>query len=754
MFKILLVLIITFIIVIITFLIFMSFMNVDIKTNSRQIEKFVDQEPKITGGGSNNKDIGYCIFTGNGDITFSSETICEVLIVGGGGGGARNDDWEGGGGGGGGGVGYGTITFNGKYNINIGNGGDGGGRNNNRLDNGINGGNTTITGDLINEIAYGGGGGGWRPGLTGGSGGGGSGHAGNFQGGIPNIGISLSHFDKANIYYYGNSGGFGFNGSGGGGGGGAETKGFATGNGNYSAGNGGDGKKFNITGSDKYYGGGGGGASGCVGGCDKASGTKPGNGGLGGGGRGGDRNNPTNGENNTGGGGGGSSKSNGGKGGSGVVIIKYKNISTNISSSTNDITNLFSRKVPWGMYFAEDYKTGDPYVIDKITQNKNSQNRHASTSGNITRINASGFGAKAKISYIAGGTGSSIIWPRGSIPSNFTILSLTRYTGKTDATRARILSSDRSGGNFLHGHWGKNYNKDWYRGRGCVHYDGWKSYWGTPNLGNQEDWLCTIGKNQNINPENILFDGVPSGTHGSGGGGNYTLCINSNPWNENSDWALSCVIIWDQHLSNNEMQLLNRLINHYKNTGKKINDIINNNTESSLSGDTSGEETQQLTEDQQFNINNEYYNYIIQFNNLITDNFNVINIDKNNNEKSITINFKTPFVLKRILFIANDRKHAPSEWTINNLVGLATSQDYDAIQGKPVNNCVKFYIDNDISTTTYNIKITNTIGGIDKYPLSFHQMILYEGTTSPVVSTASISIVGNDSSQLPPEYKK
>jgi hypothetical protein len=745
MFKILLVSIITFILVIITFLIFMSFMNVDIKTNS--IEKFVDQEPTITGGGSYNKDIGYCIFTDNGTITFNSETICEVLMVGGGGGGARNDDWEGGGGGGGGGVGYGSITFsNGTYNINIGKGGNGGGING-RVDNGINGGNTTITGDLINETAYGGGGGGWRPGLTGGSGGGGSGHAGNWDGGIPNKGNSLSHFEKANIYYYGNSGGYGYNASGGGGGGGADSKGLATGNGNYSAGNGGNGKKINITGSDKYYGGGGGGASGCYQGCDKANGTNPGNGGLGGGGRGGDRNNPTNGEINTGGGGGGSSKRNGANGGSGVVIIKYKNISNVSTSSSDDISNLFSIKKPWGMYFAEDFN--NIYLKDKITENNNTANRHANISGNINKLKQSGNGATGKISYITGGTGSSIIWPNGSIPANFTILSLTRYTG---GSRARILSSDKKGGNWLHGHWGKNYWQG-YRGRGCVHYDGWKSFWEAPNIGNLDDWLCTIGKNQDIRPENILFDGVPSGTHGSGGVGNYTLSINSNPWNENSDWALSCVIIWDQHLFNDEMQLLNRLINWYKVSGKKIIDIINknNNSETNSGTNSNDGETKQLTEDQQFNFNNEAFNYVIQFDNQIRNNVNVRNFNKDENKKSITINFKTPFVLKKILFVANERNNAPSEWTINNLVASVSSQNYDAIQGKVENNCVVFYIDNIISTDTYNIQITNTIGGIQKYPLSFNQMILYEGITSEVISTANGSIVNSGS--LPPTYK-
>ena len=748
MFKILIISLITFMLVIIIFLIFMTFMNMDIKTNSKSIENFFNEEPRITGVGSNNREVGYCIFTNNGSITFDNETICEVLIVGGGGGGARNDDWEGGGGGGGGGVGYGTITFNnGTYNIVIGTGGEGGGSGG-RTENGKNGGNSTITGGLINEIAYGGGGGGWKPGLVGGSGGGGSGHAGHFSGGSANKGNSLSNFLKANMIYYGNNGGFGFNASGGGGGGGADSNGTATGSGNYSAGNGGNGMRFSITGISTYCGGGGGGASGCYGGCHKAGGTTPGNGGLGGGGRGGDRNNPENGVENTGGGGGGSSKSNGAKGGSGIVIIKYRNIS-NFNTSSTDITNLFNKKKPWGMYFAEDFE--GTYLIDKTTNQRN-----ATISGNVSKNTASGNGVTGNITFISGGTRSIVSWPDGSIPTNFTILSLTRWTG---GSRQRILSSPI--GNWLHGHWGGR--------RGVCHYEYWTK--GDPSIGNLDDWLCCIAKNSANIPNNILIDGVPFGQAGGGNGG-YKLGINNNPWavhGEVSDWALSCVIIWDIHLEDNEMQLLNKFINYYKNSGRPLIDIINNNANSAFSDSGDYKEPIMLSEDKQFNINNELFNYIPQYDSLLSINNNIEYVRKNNdlfikspnnnltifdnnrfnngsfigngNGERIILKFKTSFVLKRILFIARERKNAPASWTINmgnsTLEGTATSGDYDAIQGKTENYCVKFYIDNTTSSDTYDINFTRTLGGPQ---LNFLKIILFKGEKSEVTSTAGSSI--------------
>lgn len=253
---------------------------------------------------------GYNIdtFTNNGTIRFDVDTLCDVLIVAGGGAGGNNGGWEGGGGGGGGCVGIGTIIFknNITYSIKIGAGG---------INAGNNGENSSISGDNINVVTYGGGGGGWQYGGNGGSGGGGSGYGGNFPGGTATKGIVSGN--NVNITLYGNNGGYGYwaaGGSGGGGaGGGGGTPGWSY---NFYGANGGSGIFWDIT--KKYYGGGGGGAKGINYGWG-------GSGGIGGGGNGGSRSNPTNGQSNTGGGGGGGSYGVA-SGGSGIVVLKYKPI--------------------------------------------------------------------------------------------------------------------------------------------------------------------------------------------------------------------------------------------------------------------------------------------------------------------------------------------------------------------------------------------------------------------------------------------
>jgi len=751
MFKILIISIITFIIVIIIFLLFISFSNIDINTNSKINEKFFVNEPIFTGGISGNYNGNLFIkYTQNGTITFNNDTFCKVLIVGGGGGGARNDDWEGGGGGGGGGVGMGIIKFiaGTKYTINIGFGGYGG--YGNRTINGYNGNFTTIKGGNINEIAYGGGGGGWRRGNDGGSGGGGGGHGWNNSGGISTRGQGM-------LTYYGNNGGFGYNSAGGSGGGGAGSEGQSYGNGNYNGCDGGSGILCDI--DNNYYGGGGGGASGCQGSCFRIDSLSKGRGigGRGGGGNGGHRNDPTSGTNNTGGGGGGSSLNNAGNGGSGIVLINY-----NINFNFN--------KVPWGFYLADNWSDN---TIRDISVN----GRHATTSGNITKTIGSGNGATGAITYISGNTETKVNWPIGSIPSNFTILSLTRYNG---GSRGRILQS--SYGNWLQGHWADR--------RGVCYYEGWRTNY--DNKGINNNWLCCISKNAGLTPNNILLDGIPYGINtGGASGGSYKLCINNN-FNENSDWALSCVIIWDQHLTNDEMFFLNNYINNYMNTG----DISELRRYIPLSGSASTDSTT-IYNDPSLNntvierdtdeFRTNFYRfspYTREYNSGITNNNNFSSMNRSSTNTQniltfkedrfktdgffkegqgegefITIKFQNNFCLKKIIFVAksnsDDIYNAPSAWQIyagNDKTsggGISTSIIFKNIETgstnstndylkttdlKSTNNYIILLTNNNIEANVYKIVFTKTFGGTK---LDFDQLILESGKEQMTITSTS-----------------
>ena len=260
----------------------------------------------------------------------SYATSVEALVVGGGGAGG----YRRGGGGGAGGLVYNEalgVTGGETYTVTVGVGGDA----SETADvYGGNGGDSSIVGEGVNVTAAGGGAGGNGE-LTG-TGNLLSGHDGGSGGGASQDGTA-----GAGTSGQGNAGGVGLkkdnNAFYGGGGGGAMAAGGSVSTGNtVSAGKGGDGREYSISGVATFYAGGGGGGG--TRSQDGASFGSPGDGGNGGGGRGGQRvdaldNTPDdtraarNGVDGLGGGGGGGGDTTGffqgGDGGNGVVIVRY-----------------------------------------------------------------------------------------------------------------------------------------------------------------------------------------------------------------------------------------------------------------------------------------------------------------------------------------------------------------------------------------------------------------------------------------------
>lgn len=209
---------------------------------------------------------------------------------------------------------------------------------------------------------------------------------------------------------------------------------------------------------------------------------------------------------------------------------------------------------PWGAYFAEDWS--GTTLLDS-----SGNRRHATTSGTIYSSNLSGNGANAPISFINGSSTSTVSFPDGSIPSNFTILSLTKYNG---GTKLRILQARHPTSpspNILFGHWSGR--------RGLVFYEGWKTK--EESVGNVDEWLTMVVKSSGSTPNNILVDGLSVGTS-TISGSTYNLGINlSTQWaNEHGDWSFSCVVIWDTSLSDSQLFELNRIVKNYRDTGLSI----------------------------------------------------------------------------------------------------------------------------------------------------------------------------------------
>jgi hypothetical protein len=73
-------------------------------------------------------------------------------------------------------------------------------------------------------------------------------------------------------------------------------------------------------------------------------------------------------------------------------------------SPTPSIYSLFSRKVPWAMYFAKDFNT----TISVLPNYLNNGTRDATTTGTITKKTGPGNCATGNITYITGGAVTSI----------------------------------------------------------------------------------------------------------------------------------------------------------------------------------------------------------------------------------------------------------------------------------------------------------------------------------------------------------
>jgi hypothetical protein len=209
----------------------------------------------------------------------------------------------------------------------------------------------------------------------------------------------------------------------------------------------------------------------------------------------------------------------------------------------------------WGSYIAGHANNTSTTLYDTT-----GNGRHATISGTITTGTASGNGAVASIPYISGPTSTTITWPTGSIPTTFTICSITRVT---ESNQGRVLNSTSS--NFIHGH--HNY---YNQKSGVAHYSKWMTLEASPaSVLNYTDWLVMCGTNgSNATPNNILANGAPVGTANGGTGGGTdggTLTINTGVYSEPSNFSFNQVIIWNVALTNEQLATISSKMMNYLN---------------------------------------------------------------------------------------------------------------------------------------------------------------------------------------------
>jgi hypothetical protein len=148
-----------------------------------------------------------------------------------------------------------------------------------------------------------------------------------------------------------------------------------------------------------------------------------------------------------------------------------------------------------------------------------------------------GYGATAPQTSIYGEEWVSITLPPGSLPTMFTLCTMTRqYSGHS---RGRIINA--YGANFFHGHDTSGAKPAAYYGNGMK--------WLTPQTGLVVDynWLVMCTKSSGKAPNNVLADGKPIGVVDTAMTANWQLALNAGDANGlTTDWAMSHIIVWDQ----------------------------------------------------------------------------------------------------------------------------------------------------------------------------------------------------------------
>lgn len=218
---------------------------------------------------------------------------------------------------------------------------------------------------------------------------------------------------------------------------------------------------------------------------------------------------------------------------------------------------MLASKRPWAVYTSTNY---DDAL--KIIRDSSGNARASATTSNVQYVVDSTFRAP----ILAGSTTSTILFPTGSLPINYTIASVARY--KPGGTLNRIIASPTI--NFTHSHF-NGFNALFYNDATTM-----SSF--STNIGSNTKWCVSISTNMasiaapNQCSLNGQYIGLGSGLKGPMAA-NASLCINLSGYNtqgqfaatpsNQSDFQFYSLVIYDQALTVAEMTYLSGRLGQY-----------------------------------------------------------------------------------------------------------------------------------------------------------------------------------------------
>lgn len=207
-------------------------------------------------------------------------------------------------------------------------------------------------------------------------------------------------------------------------------------------------------------------------------------------------------------------------------------------------------RTPWAVYFPANYNRELNILPDLL----------GNSTRNITDMKNIKFDYINSTIY--GGLDSYIKFPDNSINSNFTICSITKYTSTNRDYNNKILQSFDNNNQFYHGH---------YKNKiGVIEYDNCEFAKYVPSTDPINSWVITCAKNTN-SPDNVIINNNSCGLNitseylnSKRSSNTLTININKNSdISQNSEWAMSYVIIWDSHLNDVEMNIVSNALYNY-----------------------------------------------------------------------------------------------------------------------------------------------------------------------------------------------
>lgn len=172
--------------------------------------------------------------------------------------------------------------------------------------------------------------------------------------------------------------------------------------------------------------------------------------------------------------------------------------------------------------------------------------------------------------YLKGSSRTSLLFPPGTIPNDYTICCVTKYedtTGNRTGNTGRVISADSF--NFLIGHWSERerviYNE---RAGGWINYHNNVVSADT----NSRKWIVTCIKSSgNINV--IINNNVIAGQRGGSGINEARLVVNGGRFPEVSDFGIKYLFVWKKSLRDDVFKLISDGLNGMITSGKNYFNI-------------------------------------------------------------------------------------------------------------------------------------------------------------------------------------